>query len=165
MRATYFVIIIFAAVTFFPGEVRAQSVTDSVDGYQKVVRPLSSLWVETDCEYDADEKEHFCDYLRFYEDGTVISVVTSGNPNEIKRWFRRPYGTTGNYLIDGSSLRFSVTSERGKIDYSGSISREILTITVRSHITGWTGVRKYKWVKPRVPAARYPVARAARRAA
>lgn len=77
-------------------------------GHELVVRQQSSLWREDECKYD--DGEWYCTYFRFYPDGTVIGVGTSGTPNEIKSWFRRPYSSSGTYVINDSKIRFSLTS-------------------------------------------------------
>jgi hypothetical protein len=127
-----------------------------VAGHQLVIRHLSSLWRVTECKWDIERNENFCHYLRFYPDGTVIGVTTSGNPNEIKRWFRRPYDNTGSYVIDGSAIRFSLVSPAGKVDYEGTVSGNIIQLKIHSHINGFRASKEYVWVKPRKRSHRNP---------
>lgn len=126
----------------------AQTGSSTVPGYKALIRPFSSLWVETPCDKESFSSEVFCKYFRFYPDGVVISVTTSGNPNEIKKWFRRPYVDSGRYRIDGDKISFSVTSPEGTVDYNGVIRGSNLNLDVHSHINGYRSSRVWKWVRP-----------------
>jgi hypothetical protein len=120
-----------------------------VPGADLVVRKGSSLWREEKCDYDAGRKTYDCAYLRFYADGTVIGVTSEGNPNEIKGWFRKPYKDSGLYQIDGSHIRFSLSTELGIVDYEGEISRHSIRLNEISHINGYHGHTKFVWIHPR----------------
>jgi hypothetical protein len=128
----------------------AQIGVTEVAGSQKLVRPLSALWVETPCDKEPGlDGEVFCKYFRFYPDGTVIGVTTSGSPNEIKNWFRRPYVNSGEYRIDGTSITFSLTSPEGTVNYKGVIRGSNLNLDVHSQINGYRSPGVWKWVRPR----------------
>lgn len=114
-----------------------------------VVRPRSSLWKSIECEFDSLENGNFCSYLRFYSDGTVIEVTTLGNPDEIKRWFRRPYSRTGRYTLNGNRIRLSTTATEGMIEKEGVLKADTLRLNWFSHINKRSGVEEYRWVRPR----------------
>ena len=61
-------------------------------------------------------------YLRFYPDGTVIGVNTAGKPDNLIPWFKKENKTPykGQYLISDSTIKFSMVSEQGEVDYKGS---------------------------------------------
>ncbi len=74
----------------------------------------------------------YSSYLRFYEDGTVISVSSTGKPSEIKNWFSREHKNIdkGTYFITGENISFSLDL----VDYIGKVDNEqiILTSNLRS---------------------------------
>ena len=53
-------------------------------------------------------------YLRFYDDGTVISVTAKGEPRHLLKWFDREGGhtRTGQYRVRGSSIEFMLHPSR-----------------------------------------------------
>lgn len=77
-------------------------------------------------------------YLRFYADGRVISVSSTGTPEQIAAWFDYSKDSLprGEYKIEGDRLRFSTDSERGSVDYEGRIDGYTLHLTAHSHING-----------------------------
>jgi hypothetical protein len=119
-----------------------------VPGAGRVVHPGSALWREKICDYDTKDREYYCKYFRFYPDGVVIGVSTSGNPQEIKGWFRRPYNDTGSYRIEGSKIKFSLTSHEGTIDYEGEISGYTLRLNIHSHINDYRATKEFVWIAP-----------------
>jgi hypothetical protein len=79
----------------------------------------------------------------------VIGVTTSGNPNEIKKWFRSPYNTSGSYELRGSQIRFTLTAPEGTVDYDGVVNGNFMRVKVLSHINGYSHEKEYQWVAPR----------------
>jgi hypothetical protein len=86
-------------------------------------------------------------YLRFYEDGTVISVTVAGTPNDlisgepqkVAKWFKKEDSSNfskGQYKISDSELEFTSTSKNGSVDYNGTIAGEKLSLHTFSHING-----------------------------
>jgi len=104
-------------------------------------RSANTLWRSSDV--DVDDGVRFYRYLRFYPDGTVIGVTSSGTPTDLKRWFNKPYENTGTYSFVGSRIKFSLTSPSGTVDYDGRIVRQVLTLHVHSHINGYRSLLKY----------------------
>lgn len=71
-------------------------------------------------------------YLRFYADGTVLDVTSTGAPSDLRRWFyrgRRNLGV-GRYVIEGQQIRFSVFFENGQIDFAGTAETDSLRLHV-----------------------------------
>lgn len=89
-------------------------------------------------------------FLRFYEDGTVISQSTESgaHPLAVARWFSRERDgvSRGRYAIDGASIGFSTTSSVGTVDYAGEISPAGLVLSIRSQINGHRGTLRYKFI-------------------
>ena len=88
-------------------------------------------------------------YCRFYEDGTVIAVTSTGSPSQVARWFSKEHGhvSRGRYRVKGRRLTFSATSGSGTVDYTGEIQGDKLTLNVHSHINGNRSRRAYRFVK------------------
>ncbi|MDR2955448.1 MAG: hypothetical protein LBV43_10235 [Prevotella sp.] len=85
---------------------------------------------------------HGTSYLRFYENGMVIEVNSTGNPEQIKRWFDIDCEniSKGNYERTDNSISFScLIEEYGSVDYTGMIIENGLILNVHSNINGWEG--------------------------
>ncbi|OKH42938.1 hypothetical protein NIES2101_32015 [Calothrix sp. HK-06] len=72
------------------------------------------------------EKYNGCyGYIRFYVDGTVITVGSTGSPEQISNWFNKEsenqYLGRGTYIVDDNTIKFSSNSACGVIDYLGEI--------------------------------------------
>jgi len=89
-------------------------------------------------------------YLRFYPDGTVIGVNTAGKPDNLIPWFKKENKTPykGQYLISDSTIKFSMVSEQGEVDYKGSlIPDNRLLLVVKSLINKYEGKEEYNFMK------------------
>ena len=107
---------------------------------------------EFDGVYQSEKVDKYWHYARFYEDGTAIIVSSTGNPDEIIRWFKKENienkGLShGLYEINSDRLVFSTTSAQGVIDYDGMIKDDAIIMDSYSHITGHRSNRKYRFVK------------------
>jgi hypothetical protein len=101
------------------------------DGYYRAFTSTGSAW------------------LRFYEDGTVISVgtVRDATAKKMAEWFKKPYDTAGQYVIRGSEIEFSTTSKSGSVSYTGTIGVSSLKIQWKSFINGKSGYEEYEFIK------------------
>ena len=88
-------------------------------------------------------------YLRFYSDGTVIRVSSTGQPEDLRKWFSRehPGLSFGLVTIHGNHLSFSVTSEVGIVDHSGEIDGDQLHLDSYSHTNQHRGSNRYVFLK------------------
>jgi hypothetical protein len=93
----------------------------------------------------AGETVRFRQYLRFYEDGTLISVSATGEPGDVLRWFEREHDRVGSgrYRTDGAYMEASIQFESGSVDLRGVAGDQILVLDFHSHINGNRGVREY----------------------
>jgi hypothetical protein len=80
----------------------------------------------------------YSSYLRFYENGTVIEVSSTGTPEQIKSWFNSDNKNVsiGNYEINGGKINLSVKSTVGSVDYWGDITINELVLSSHSNING-----------------------------
>jgi len=108
---------------------------------------LSSL--RYDGLYQSVRQDDSIMYLRFYEDGTVLSVGSTGNPEQVAVWLNKTYrnGSVGLYVIRDLVLEFTVTSKEGAVDYTGTINGEELTLDIYSHINGYRATSVYHFVE------------------
>ncbi len=80
-------------------------------------------------------------YLRFFQDGTVVSALSSDSPAKVMEWLfpgnNVPMGTgTFNYKEKSGKMKFTTTSAGGKIIYKGVLSTVgDLLLTMSSKIT------------------------------
>jgi hypothetical protein len=85
--------------------------------------------------YCADDVDGFippvASYLRFYSDGAVVSTAARDTPEEAAKWIRRNDSTSsqGKYILEGRTLRFTVTNINGAVDYSGTIDGDRLVLS------------------------------------
>jgi hypothetical protein len=86
-------------------------------------------------EEDLDSNQ----YIRFYDDGTVITVTSTGTITQIKDWFDKDNDSPskGRYVITGENISFQSTSEEGRVDYNGQIFDNRLILNIHSHINGF----------------------------
>jgi hypothetical protein len=99
---------------------------------------------------DSNSMSIFKYYLRFYPDGTVIGVTTAGKPANLLPWFKKENKTPykGKYTLSDSTIKFSMTSEQGEVNYDGKLSPENkLVLTVKSLINKYEGKEEYGFMK------------------
>lgn len=89
-------------------------------------------------------------YLRFFADGLVIAVSSTGNPKEVARWFNRNNSeiSRGAYRLVGGAIKFAATSSEGTVEYDGEVSQHNLILRSHSYINGHRGVAEYRHVSP-----------------
>jgi hypothetical protein len=87
-------------------------------------------------------------YLRFYPDGTVLTVHSTGRPDQLKKWFSKDHTgvSRGTVKRDGNSITFSAVSQEGTVDYSGDIEGDQLHLDRHSHINDFKGSDRYAFV-------------------
>jgi len=108
----------------------AQSSTLRFDGvYRAPVQPPASWPVKP-------TKELFL-YFRFYPDGSVVSLLSTGTPMEVAKFIRRNLDGSGNgtYSISGDRLHFRVTTRHGSIIYSGKVHGDSLALRTYGSIS------------------------------
>jgi hypothetical protein len=88
--------------------------------------------------------EKYCDYVQFYQDGTVI-MVTSVYPKsalkDIKNWFDTD-GAGPEFAglsectihVNSNQIKFDVISKESKISYDGTFSNKRMSLSYYSHI-------------------------------
>jgi hypothetical protein len=75
------------------------------------------------------KKELFL-YFRFYPDGSVVSLLSTGTPMEVAKFIRRNLEESGNgtYSVNGDRLHFRLTTPHGSTIYSGKFHGDALAL-------------------------------------
>lgn len=79
----------------------------------------------------------YSSYLRFFPDGKVVEVGSTGTPSQVGQWLNHEYESYGYYNINGGAVSFVITSSSGQVSYSGRILKEAIEIDMTSHINGY----------------------------
>jgi hypothetical protein len=76
---------------------------------------------EPQSEPGITEKHYY--YIRFYQDGRVITVSSSGTPDQIKTWFSTSNENVsrGSYKIEDKHISFSTAYQAVTVSYEGEI--------------------------------------------
>jgi hypothetical protein len=94
-------------------------------------------------------------YLRFYADGDVVTVSSTGEPREVASWFGRGHEKPVRWKLDSERLSFAEFidfSDRGEpapagfIRYSGRFEGEALHLRAVSELTGGDTERVYTFL-------------------
>jgi hypothetical protein len=98
--------------------------------------------------YQAEEDDYYL-YLRFFDDGTVLSASSNGQPEEVIGWFQKghPFVSAGAYAVDGRDITFSAANPNGVVDYDGQLEEGALALRSYSHINGFQSERRYQFVE------------------
>jgi hypothetical protein len=94
----------------------------------------------------ADSINPYKYFLRFYPDGTVITVTTAGKPENLKKWFTKDYKDVakGKYVLKDNIISFSINSTTGTVEYTGTIdSQNRLQLHVTSKINAYDEQEEY----------------------
>jgi hypothetical protein len=97
-----------------------------------------------------DDGSSAYNYLRFYADGRVVEVTSTGTPTDVAAWlaYEHPPLSRGYYHLVGQRLRFTTTSDAGMVDFSGAIQPggDTIEMALRSRINRYKGRRRYTFV-------------------
>lgn len=76
-------------------------------------------------------------YLRFFPDGTVVSVTSTGEPHQVIKWFGHDFEMQGSYRINDKYIEFQTTSKQGTVEYAGNIiDSNLMELNWHSKING-----------------------------
>jgi len=97
------------------------------------------------------ENDGIYEYLRFYDDGTVLSIASTGQPETVIFWLNLEQEADhgkGAYTIRGKKIEFTSRSkDGGAVDYVGSIEGNRIILRSHSHINDYRGVQEYAFRK------------------
>ena len=92
--------------------------------------------------------EVFKMYLRFYDDGTVVSCRSTGGANELASWFGRYHelSTKTTYTTTSGQIEFVGAGFFEFLTYKGHIVGRDLELRWHSKKTNTRGVQSFKWI-------------------
>ena len=97
------------------------------------------------------EGEGYSKYLRFFADGSVIGVSSTGSAQEVSKWFTKEwaverFAAEGRFTISGAQITFQDKDRDGTVDYSGEIQGDRLVLKSHSQINDKRGVGEFEFV-------------------
>lgn len=96
--------------------------------------------------YQSTQTENYWSYLRFYDDGLVLQVSSTGNPEQVARWLIRDNKenySSGEYRLVGRKISFTTTSREGSVDYDGTLHGNTMVLASHSHINEHRSTDEY----------------------
>lgn len=119
-----------------------------------------NAWCANDLQYDGVymSNEHksgnisYRTYIRFYQDGDVIRISSTGSPTDLRKWFSKENQNQWLFrgkisTIEGNRISFSVRDNKGSIDYSGQIEGDTINLSSYSHMNKNQSNDIYSFVK------------------
>ena len=104
--------------------------------------------------YQSEKVDDYWYYLRFHEDGVVLTASSTGTAKDVIRWLKNEKENAksrdipqGQYETNGDRLVFSSTSSAGTVDYEGTIGKGVLKLNSYSHINRFRATRDYRFAQ------------------
>ena len=100
--------------------------------------------------YRSDQVDNYWYYVRFYRNGTVITMSSTGGFNDIREYF----GLGGNYVARGQWMRqgdrvvYNTRSKSGIVKYDGYVLSDGLSMDSESLINGFVKKGRRFYFKP-----------------
>ena len=113
----------------------------------------AKLLLQYDGLYQSEKEDYsdsisFFHYLRFYDDGTVLSISDLASPEKIAIWFNKSKSPgSGQYETQGSTIKFTISSLYGDVDYIGQVVENGLILESFSHINNNKSLILFHFVK------------------
>ena len=90
--------------------------------------------------YRSDRIQTYRKYLRFYADGIVMAVSSTGDARAVGRWLKKGHAGSaqGRWSVDRDRQKvyFRTTSDAGMVKYDGAILPDGLSMNSASLING-----------------------------
>ena len=98
--------------------------------------------------YATEIEDEVRSYLRFYPDGHVSSVSSTGTPEDVAAWLGRSHSDSGqgDYEQAGAWLAFHSSTSFGTVAYEGQLDGTALRLHWTSQINGAEGDDTYHFV-------------------
>jgi hypothetical protein len=86
--------------------------------------------------YQSRKESTYWNYIRFYNDGTVIKVCSTGEPFQISKWFTKEKyidsnAERGSYDTFGNTMEIIINNSGVKMTYEGYIGQDEIEISRR----------------------------------
>jgi hypothetical protein len=114
-----------------------------------MMRNHGTVALRFDGVYQSERVEDYWNYLHFYPDGTVITVSSTGQPEDLRTWFTKEHVgvSIGKVTRKGGRVSFSATSSDGSVDYDGRLVGDQVHLDSYSHINGHRSSDVFKFVR------------------
>jgi hypothetical protein len=122
--------------------------TASVFAKKRAASPRVNGIYQTAMRIDKDGDTSYS-YLRFYKDGQVLSVTSTGSPGDLRAWFHLKMAnpSVGVYKLKGRNISFPTTNKQGTVLYEGRmIDKDHLDLHLKSLINGYQHQEQYFFV-------------------
>jgi hypothetical protein len=101
--------------------------------------------------YQSETEDNSREFLRFYDDGTVLSVISSSNAKDLIKWFKKDKHSNqfqkGKYEINNNNIYFTTTDKYGTVVYQGAIDEYKLTLKTKSLINNAESTSIFYFIK------------------
>lgn len=101
--------------------------------------------------YQSETEDNSREFLRFYDDGTVLSVISSINAKDLIKWFKKEKNSNqfqkGKYEINDNKIYFTTTDKYGTVVYQGIIDEYKLTLKTKSLINNAESTSIFYFIK------------------
>lgn len=118
----------------------AESLTEDQESGKSIPTTAKSNTGEEKILFDGVYQYRYPDYssyLRFFPDGKVVEVGSTGTPSQVGQWLNHEYESFGFYTINDGAVSFVIASSSGQVSYLGRILKEAIEMDVTSHINGY----------------------------
>lgn len=109
-----------------------------------------SSGVRTDGIYQAasENGDRFQKYVRFFDEGVALTVTSSGNPEQVRRWLVPGAGQSeGSYRVVARTISFVSADTHGAVEFEGLVLDDTrIRLRWHSRINGNTGEDTYEFV-------------------
>jgi hypothetical protein len=98
-------------------------------------------------------------YLRFYPDGHVVAMASVWTPEKVASFISRsqPELPQGDYHLEGSKVVFTTKSQRGEVNYEGTINENGIAFHVHSHVTDFSDNHQFVFRRVQFPTTAEPL--------
>src|SRR6266496_1497225 len=98
-------------------------------------------------------------YLRFYPDGHVVAMASVWTPEKVASFISRsqPELPQGNYHLEGSKVVFTTKSQRGEVDYEGTINENRIAFHIHSRVTDFSDNHQFIFRRVQFPTTAEPL--------
>jgi hypothetical protein len=98
-------------------------------------------------------------YLRFYPDGHVVAMASVWTPEKVASFISRsqPELPQADYHLEGSKVVFTTKSQRGEVDYEGTINENGIAFHIHSHVTDFSDNHQFVFRRVQFPTTAEPL--------
>ena len=117
------------------------------------VSSQTNEFIRFDGVYQSETQGDYRQFIRFYQDGTVITVSCTCEVKGIEAWFNKENlkdedDSSGKYEIKETKIYFTSTSSYGTVVYYGTLTNEYtINLNIKSLINDYENQETYYFIK------------------